>query len=146
MHQADAYDPYSHGVVFTEGGQFARWLDRRRGGGVHPPPVRPCPGSDLVVEATAPDDGMIEAIRHTGHLLRSGCSGTPSSTPPARHARFDCAPLPRCLPPGGAQRALGGLGGQGSPRVAELEEGRRHRQRQVSGDLDAHALKRSASG
>ncbi|WP_298619403.1 gamma-glutamyl-gamma-aminobutyrate hydrolase family protein [uncultured Zoogloea sp.] len=95
MHQADAYDMHSHGVVFTEGGQFARWFGSPGGGevvSIHHQCVRAL-GRDLVVEATAPEDGMIEAIRHTGHRFVVGVQWHPEFHAAGATRLLDCAPL-----------------------------------------------------
>jgi len=94
-HQAEAYDLHSHGIRFTEGGQFARWFDARDGGevvSIHHQCVRSV-GRELTVEATAADDGMIGAIRHTRHRFVVGVQWHPEFHTPGHAHLLDCAPL-----------------------------------------------------
>ena len=94
-HQADAYDQHSHAVQFAEGGQFARWFGPVAGGqvvSIHHQCVRSL-GRDLVVEASSTEDGMIEAVRHTGRGFVVGVQWHPEFHTPGRSNLLDCAPL-----------------------------------------------------
>ncbi|MDD3355181.1 type 1 glutamine amidotransferase [Zoogloea sp.] len=94
-HQAEAYDQHSHGIRFTERGRFAHWFGHTEGGNVvsiHHQCVRTL-GKDLLVEASSADDGMIEAIRHTGHGFLVGVQWHPEFHTPGRSDLLDCTPL-----------------------------------------------------
>ena len=94
-HQADAYDRHSHPVNFAEHGRFAHWFGSAEGGqvvSIHHQCVRSL-GREMVVEATSTDDGMIEAIRHTGRGFVVGVQWHPEFHTPGRSNLLDCAPL-----------------------------------------------------
>ncbi|WP_398306390.1 gamma-glutamyl-gamma-aminobutyrate hydrolase family protein [Zoogloea sp.] len=94
-HQADAYDRHSHGVRLVEGGRFAQWFGQASGGqvvSIHHQCVRSL-GRNLTVEAVAEDDGMIEAIRHTGNGFVVGVQWHPEFHTPGRDDLLDCSPL-----------------------------------------------------
>lgn len=94
-HQAEAYDRHSHGVCFTERGRFAHWFGPTRGGkviSIHHQCVRSL-GRDMVVEATSEEDGMVEAIRHTGHDFLVGVQWHPEFHMPGQNDLLDCTPL-----------------------------------------------------
>lgn len=94
-HLAEAYDLHSHPVEFTEGGCFASWFGSAEGGqvvSIHHQGVRTL-GRELVVEATAPGDGMVEAIRHTAHRFVVGVQWHPEFHLPGRDDLLDCTPI-----------------------------------------------------
>ncbi|WP_374492979.1 gamma-glutamyl-gamma-aminobutyrate hydrolase family protein [Zoogloea sp.] len=94
-HQAEAYDRHSHGVRFLEDGRFAHWFGQADGGevvSIHHQCVRSL-GRNLVVEAVASEDGMIEAIRHSGTDFVVGVQWHPEFHTPGREDLLDCSPL-----------------------------------------------------
>ncbi|HQE38797.1 MAG: type 1 glutamine amidotransferase [Zoogloea sp.] len=94
-HQAEAYDLHSHEIRFAEKGQFARWFGNTDAGqvvSIHHQCVRSL-GKDLAVEATSTEDGVIEAIRHTGHDFVVGVQWHPEFHTPGRDSLLDCVPL-----------------------------------------------------
>lgn len=94
-HQDDVYDQHNHEVRFTEKGQFAKWFNTTDGGrviSIHHQCVRSL-GKDLMVEATSAEDGLIEAIRHTGHRFVVGVQWHPEFHTPGHDTLLDCAPL-----------------------------------------------------
>jgi putative glutamine amidotransferase len=94
-HRDDLYDQHSHEVCFTQNGQFAKWFSAKSGGqviSIHHQCVRNL-GKNLVVEATSAEDGLIEAIRHTGHGFVVGVQWHPEFHTPTQDALLDCAPL-----------------------------------------------------
>lgn len=94
-HQDAAYDRHSHEIVFAPDGQFARWFGGKPGGhvvSIHHQCVRSV-GKSLQVEATAAEDGVIEAIRHTEHGFVVGVQWHPEFHTPGHDSLLDCAPL-----------------------------------------------------
>lgn len=94
-HLDDVYDQHSHAVRFAEQGRFAKWFETSNGGqviSIHHQCVRSL-GKNLVVEATSVDDGLIEAIRHTGHGFVVGVQWHPEFHTPGHDTLLDCAPL-----------------------------------------------------
>jgi len=94
-HQAEAYDRHSHGVRFAERGRFAHWFGPVEGGqvvSIHHQCVRSL-GPGMVVEAESSEDGMIEAIRHTGHPFVVGVQWHPEFHTPGQNELLDCTPL-----------------------------------------------------
>lgn len=95
LHQADAYDRHSHPVRFAEKGHFARWFGATDGGrviSIHHQCVRTL-GRDLEIEAFSTDDGMIEAISHTGRGFVIGVQWHPEFHTPGGDELLDCTPL-----------------------------------------------------
>jgi len=94
-HLADAYDQHSHAIRFIDRGHFARWFGATPGGqvvSIHHQCVRSL-GRDLLIEAVSAEDGVIEAIRHTGRSFVVGVQWHPEFHTPGRADLLDCTPL-----------------------------------------------------
>ena len=94
-HLAEAYDRHVHGVVLEPGGL----LERRLGSpaeckviSIHHQGIRTL-GRELIVEARAEGDGMIEAIRGTGRNFLLGLQWHPEFRRPGDEGILDCLPL-----------------------------------------------------
>ena len=94
-HLADAYDRHAHGIILEQGGL----LEKRLGNpaqckviSIHHQGIRTL-GRDLVVEARAEGDGMIEAIRGTGRNFLLGLQWHPEFRRPGDESILDCLPL-----------------------------------------------------
>lgn len=95
-HESGQYDRNAHRVDFVEGGQMSAWFGGLAGGqvvSIHHQAVKRL-GRDLIVEATAHDDGVIEAIRWTGPGFICGVQWHPEfHRPAAGDELLDCGPL-----------------------------------------------------
>ncbi|MCE1185398.1 gamma-glutamyl-gamma-aminobutyrate hydrolase family protein [Zoogloea sp.] len=94
-HLAEAYDRHSHEVSFVQGGQFSQWFEDVGYGqvvSIHHQAVRTL-GRDLVVEAQATGDGVIEAIRHTRQRFVVGVQWHPEFHLPDQDQLLDCTPV-----------------------------------------------------
>lgn len=94
-HVADAYDRHVHEIVLEEGGLLEKRLGKapqRKVISVHHQGIRKL-GRDLVVEARASGDGMIEAIRGTGSNFVLGVQWHPEFRRPSDEHVLDCLPL-----------------------------------------------------
>jgi len=94
-HVADAYDRHVHDIVLEKGG----WLEKRLGDApqrkiisVHHQGIKTL-GRELIVEARAAGDGMIEAIRGTGRNFLFGVQWHPEFRRPGDEDVLDCLPL-----------------------------------------------------
>lgn len=94
-HVADAYDRHGHEIVLEAGGLLEKRLGKasqRKVISVHHQGIRTL-GRDLVVEARATGDGMIEAIRGTGRNFLLGLQWHPEFRRPSDEDVLDCLPL-----------------------------------------------------
>jgi len=94
-HVADAYDRHVHDIVLEEGGLLEKRLGKtlsRKVISVHHQGIRTL-GHGLIVEARAVGDGMIEAIRGTGHNFLLGLQWHPEFRRPSDEDVLDCLPL-----------------------------------------------------
>jgi putative glutamine amidotransferase len=95
LHESPAYDRHSHGVTFVEGGQFARWFGQAEGGrvvSIHHQGIKTL-GRNLVAEAFSVEDGIIEALRHTGRSFVAGVQWHPEFHHPGSAELLDCTPV-----------------------------------------------------
>lgn len=95
-HESGQYDQHAHRVSFVEGSQLTQWFNGATGGNVvsiHHQAVNRL-GRDMVVEATASDDDIIEAIRWNGDSFVYGVQWHPEfHGKSAEEALLDCTPL-----------------------------------------------------
>jgi len=94
-HVADAYDRHVHDIVIEPGGLLEKRLGQagqRQVISIHHQGIRTL-GRDLVVEARAAGDGMIEAIRGTGRNFLLGLQWHPEFRRPSDTDVLDCLPL-----------------------------------------------------
>jgi putative glutamine amidotransferase len=95
LHVADAYDRHVHDIVLEAGGFLEKRLGnatQRKVISVHHQGIKTL-GRDLVIEARAAGDGMIEAIRGTGRNFLLGVQWHPEFRRPGDEEVLDCLPL-----------------------------------------------------
>jgi putative glutamine amidotransferase len=94
-HESPDYDRNIHPIAFAEGSQLARWYGAAAGGrviSIHHQAVNRL-GRDLVVEARAGDDEVIEAIRWQGRSFVYGVQWHPEFHHPSIPDLLDCSPI-----------------------------------------------------
>lgn len=98
-HESIAYDRNEHPVAFAEGSQLARWYGAAgaaaMGGrviSIHHQAINRL-GRDIIVEARAEDDDMIEAIRWQGRSFMFGVQWHPEFHHPSIPGLLDCTPV-----------------------------------------------------
>ena len=94
-HVSADYDRHAHDIVFEPGSLLEKLLGgapQRKVISVHHQGIRTL-GRDLVVEARAAGDGMIEAIRGTGRNFLLGVQWHPEFRRPGDEDVLDCLPL-----------------------------------------------------
>lgn len=94
-HLGEGYDRHLHDIVFESGGLLEKRLGnapQRKVISIHHQGIRSL-GRDLVVEARAASDGMIEAIRGSGHNFVLGLQWHPEFRRPSDEDVLDCLPL-----------------------------------------------------
>ncbi len=95
VHVADTYDRHTHELVLEEGGLLEKLLGeapQRKVISIHHQGIRTL-GRELVVEARAAGDGMIEAIRGSGRSFLLGLQWHPEFRRPCDEDVLDCLPL-----------------------------------------------------
>lgn len=91
----DIYDKNFHAVRVEAGGSLARWYEAGRSykvNSVHHQAVKEL-GKGLVVEARAEEDGVIEAVRHSGRAWVLGVQWHPEFQDPADKSLIDNTPI-----------------------------------------------------
>jgi putative glutamine amidotransferase len=94
-HETPDYDRHVHPVAFAAEGQFARWFAPVTGGrvvSIHHQAVKSL-GRGIAVEAVSSEDGLVEALRHTGHVFVAGVQWHPEFHRPGNDELLDCAAL-----------------------------------------------------
>jgi putative glutamine amidotransferase len=94
-HESTDYDRNAHPVVFAEGSQIAKWYEGIAGGrviSIHHQAINRL-GRDIVVEARAGDDDVIEAIRWQGRSFVFGVQWHPEFHLASIPDLLDCSPL-----------------------------------------------------
>lgn len=95
VHVADDYDQYGHDIELEADGLLEKLLGelpQRKVISIHHQGIRTL-GRDLVVEARAAGDGMIEAIRGTGRNFLLGVQWHPEFRKPSDEHVLDCLPV-----------------------------------------------------
>jgi len=95
VHVAEAYDRHAHEITLEPGGLLEKRLGniaQRKVISIHHQGIRTL-GRDLVVEARAAGDGMIEAIRGSGRNFLLGLQWHPEFRRPSDEDVLDCLPL-----------------------------------------------------
>jgi putative glutamine amidotransferase len=95
VHVAEAYDRHAHEITLEPGGLLEKRLGntvQRKVISIHHQGIRSL-GRDLVVEARAAGDGMIEAIRGSGRNFLLGLQWHPEFRRPCDEDVLDCLPL-----------------------------------------------------
>ena len=96
MHETALYDRNHHPVIFTEGGHMQRWFDGIPGGpvvSIHHQAINRL-GRDVVVEAVAGENKVVEAIRWNGRSFVCGVQWHPEFHPQQTGSELlDCTPI-----------------------------------------------------
>jgi putative glutamine amidotransferase len=93
----DIYDQLFHDIEFSREGQLRKLYqgsERARVCSVHHQAIKDL-GQELVVEARSDEDGIIEAVRHTGELWILGVQWHPEWHDPENEAALSGAPILR---------------------------------------------------
>lgn len=95
-HESGQYDQHAHPISFVQGSRLSEWFGGANGGSVvsiHHQAVNRL-GRDMAVEATASDDGIVEAIRWNGGSFVYGVQWHPEfHSASAGDELLDCSPL-----------------------------------------------------